>query len=76
MKKNLQLSSFIKKISSFQHTEFDKEEIKNKENIIKKINNGEDIFERNYIFKKIEIDNKFPKYLINNKDKYSNWIKN
>ena len=70
------VEGIIKKISSFQHTEFDKEEIKNKENIINKINNGEDIFERNYIFKKIEIDNKFPKYLINNKDKYSNWIKN
>ena len=70
------VEGIIKKISSFQHTEFDKEEIKNKKNIIKKINKGEDIFERNYIFKKIEIDNKFPKYLINNKDKYSNWIKN
>ena len=69
------VDGIIKKISSFQHSEFDKEEIKNRENIIKKMNNGEDIFERNYIFKKIEIDDKFPKYLIKNKDEYLNWIK-
>ena len=70
------MDGIIKKISSFQHTEFDKEDIKNKEQIIKKINNGEDIFNRNYYFKKVNIGDEFPKYLIKNKDKYRNWIKN
>ena len=32
----------------------------------------EKIFLKEIIFLKIEIDNKFPKYLINNKDKYLN----
>ncbi len=70
------VEGIIKKISSFQHTEFDKEDIKDKEQIIKKINNGEDIFNRNYNFKKIDIGDDFPEYLIKNKDKYRNWIKN
>ena len=70
------MEGIIKKISSFQHTEFDKEDIKDKEQIIKKINNGEDIFNRNYNFKKIDIGDDFPEYLIKNRDKYRNWIKN
>ena len=68
------VDGIIKKISSFQHTEFDKDEFKNREIIEKKIKNGEDIFNRNFSFKKIEIDEKFPEYLIKNKDKYKNWI--
>ena len=70
------VEGIIKKISSFQHTEFDKEDIKDKEQIIKKMNNGEDIFNRNYNFKKIDIGDDFPEYLIKNRDKYRNWIKN
>ena len=68
------VEGIIKKISSFQHTEFDKEEFKKKEIIEEKIRNGEDIFDRNFVFKKVEIDDKFPEYLINNKKKYKNWI--
>ena len=69
------IEGIIKKISSFQHTEFDREDIKNKENIRKKIENGEDIFNRNFTFKKMNIDDKFPDYLIKNKHRYKNWIK-
>ena len=64
----------VKKISSFQHTEFDKEEYKDKNTIKEKIAKGEDIFDRNFNFKKIDIDEKFPEYLQNNLDKYKNWI--
>ena len=66
----------IKKISSFQHTEFDKKEFKNKDVIKEKIAKGEDIFNRNFSFKKIDIDETFPDYLINNIDRYKNWIQN
>jgi beta-1,4-mannosyl-glycoprotein beta-1,4-N-acetylglucosaminyltransferase len=69
------IEGIIKKISSFQHTEFDREDIKNEENIKKKIENGDDIFNRNFTFKKINIDDKFPDYLIKNKHRYKNWIK-
>ena len=69
------VDGIIKKISSYQHTEFDVDDIKNKNNIIQKIERGEDIFNRNYNFKKINIDDRYPEYLIKNKKKYLNWIK-
>lgn len=68
------VDGIIKKISSFQHIEFDKDEYKNKETIIKKIKEGKDVFNRNFLFKKIKIDEKFPKFIIENKEKYKNWI--
>ena len=40
----------------------------------KKILNNEDIFGRGIKLKKINIDDTFPKYIINNKDKYLDWI--
>ena len=68
------VDGIIKKISSFQHIEFDKDEYKNKETIIKKIKEGKDVLNRNFLFKKIKIDEKFPKFIIENKEKYKNWI--
>ena len=62
-------------ISSYQHTEFDNKDIKDKNKIIKKIEEGKDIFNRNYNFQRINIDDRFPEYLIKNKNKYTNWIK-
>ena len=70
------VEGIIKKISSFQHTEFDKDEYKNKKTIEKKILNGEDIFNRNFKFKKIEIDSSFPEYILKNINKYKEWLKN
>ena len=69
------IEGIINKISSFQHTEFDKDEIKNRDSIIDKINRGEDIFNREFIYKKIDIDNRFPEYIRTNKKKFENWIK-
>tara|TARA_B100001175_G_scaffold203398_1_gene172653 strand:- start:3042 stop:3839 length:798 start_codon:yes stop_codon:yes gene_type:complete len=68
------VEGIIKKISSYQHTEFDNKNIKNYEKIKKKIIEGEDIFNRGYKFKKINIDEKFPNYIINNKNNLKNWI--
>ena len=69
------VDGIIKKISSYQHTEFDNKKIKNYEDIKKKINLGEDIFNRGYKFKKIDIDHKFPEYIIKNRNSLKNWIK-
>ena len=68
------VDGIIKKISSFQHIDFDKDEYKNKETIIKKIKEGKDVFNRNFLFKKIKIDEKFPKFIIENKEIYKNLI--
>tara|TARA_B100000586_G_scaffold115814_1_gene83424 strand:- start:1214 stop:2062 length:849 start_codon:yes stop_codon:yes gene_type:complete len=42
--------------------------------IKKRVNSGEDIIGRAETYKKIEIDNSFPKYILNNLENYKNWI--
>ena len=63
-----------KKIKSFAHGEFNKDNITNEENIILKIQKEQDIFDRGHSLKKIEIDSSFPKYILENKDKFKKWI--
>ncbi len=46
----------------------------NVENISKKINEGKDLIGREDIYKKINFDESFPDYLINNKENFKNWI--
>ena len=41
---------------------------------LKKILKNEDIFSRNIKLKKIDLDDSYPKYIIQNKDKFSDWI--
>ena len=65
-----------KKLSSYQHTEFDIPSINDLDTIKDKLNNNLDIFGRDYSYKKITIDDSFPKYLFDNKEKYKEWIKN
>jgi beta-1,4-mannosyl-glycoprotein beta-1,4-N-acetylglucosaminyltransferase len=66
--------NIIKKIKSFSHGEFNTDKITDEKNIIQKISRNEDIFERGVKLKKIEINNDFPDYIINNKDQLSKWI--
>ena len=39
-----------------------------------KIEKGEDIFDRGYNLKKVEVDSTFPEYIFKNKDKLKEWI--
>ena len=66
--------NIIKKIKSFAHGEFNKEIYANIENIERKISEEKDIFNRDIIYKKIQIDNSFPKYIVDNKEKLKEWI--
>ena len=63
-----------KKIKSFAHGEFNKDEIVNEVNIKYKIEQGKDIFDRGYDLRKVDVDTSFPKYILNNKDKLKMWI--
>ena len=45
-----------------------------KEIIEKKILKNEDIFGRGITLKKIELDNSYPNYISENKEKFSKWI--
>ncbi len=62
------------KIKSFSHGEFNKDHSSKKENIRSKIEQGKDIFDRGFKLRKVEIDNTFPKYILENKEKFKEWI--
>ena len=42
--------------------------------IKERIDNNTDLLERDYIYKKIDIDETFPEYIIKNKKRLSKWI--
>ena len=46
----------------------------NEKYIKDKIENFEDIFEREIVLKKVDLNEKFPEYLLKNKEKYSEFI--
>ena len=66
--------SIRKKIISYSHQEFNKEEFTNIDLIKKKISSGEDLFQRNISYKKVNLDETFPEYIINNKKLFKDWI--
>tara|TARA_B100000941_G_C28384422_1_gene489195 strand:- start:51 stop:866 length:816 start_codon:yes stop_codon:yes gene_type:complete len=63
-----------RKIESFAHSELNKEKFKNIENIEKSILKGTDLYHRDLFYSKIPINGDFPEYLIENLDKYKDWI--
>ena len=62
------------KLKTFAHSEFASEKFSSSEIIKKNIERKKDLFGRGHTYQKVEIDETFPEYLINNKDKYLNWI--
>jgi len=46
----------------------------NEKKIAEKIINQKDLFDRNLIFRKVELDLTFPVYLLQNKYQYNDWI--
>ena len=69
----LSADQILKKIKSFSHGEFNKLDLNEKE-IEKKILENEDIFNRGIKLKKVFLDKTYPKYILDNKEKYSKWI--
>ncbi len=62
-----------KKIKSFAHSEFNKTKFTDINEISEKINSHKDLFERDFKFKVIK-DEELPNYLIENKEKYSDFL--
>ena len=63
------------KIQSFSHQEFNKEEYYNAEKIKDRVDNNQDLFGRkNKEMKIVELDSSFPSYLLNNMNKYKDFI--
>ena len=64
----------LKKITSMSHGEHNKPEFANEKSIEKKIKEQKNIFGLGFSYRKIDLDNTFPKYILDNKDKYKEWI--
>ncbi len=63
-----------KKLRTFQHHEFSKDEYSSVDIIKKKINNLEDLFNRKHKYEKIEINNSYPEYIKNNLMEFKEFI--
>ena len=63
-----------KKIKSFAHGEFNKVNFTDEKTIEEKIKMEKDIFDRNISYKKVPLDDSFPKYIVDNKEKFVQWI--
>lgn len=72
----LEPKDISKKFKSLAETSWDKEEFYDEKIIEAKIKNKEDLFNRGHKFEQIVIDESYPDYIKNNKNKYSKWIIN
>ena len=62
------------KLKTFAHQEFSGDEYASIEVIRNKINNKQDLFNRGHIYKVTNIDDNYPKYILNNLEKFKNYI--
>ena len=62
------------KLRTFAHSEFSKKEFSDKKIIKNKIDKKIDLFNRGHKYKVIEFNYKFPKYLLENKKKFEDFL--
>ena len=62
------------KIKSSEHSEYNKFDFTNINNIKYRVENLIDPFDRNFSLDKINIDNTYPKYIVDNQNYYEEWI--
>ena len=63
-----------KKLKTFAHTEYSDDEFSSTDTIRKNIENRKDLFNRGYEYEKVKLDESFPKYLLDNKEIYKDYI--
>jgi beta-1,4-mannosyl-glycoprotein beta-1,4-N-acetylglucosaminyltransferase len=66
--------SIRNKIISYSHQEYNNEEFTNLNQIEEKITKGSDLFNRDIQYKRVDVDQTFPKYIVNNKEKFKKWV--
>ena len=66
--------NIAKKIKAYSHQEYNKGIFTNIKSIENKINNLTDLFGRNFKYEKVELDDTFPTYILQNREKFLNWI--
>ena len=62
------------KLKTFAHTEFANERFSSIKIIKKNINDKKDLFNRGHVYKKVEINSDYPKYITDNLDKFQKFI--
>ena len=62
------------KLRTFAHSEFSKKEFSDEKIIQNKIDKKIDLFNRGHKYKVIEFNYKFPKYLLENKKKFEDFL--
>ena len=62
------------KLKTFAHMEFAHSDFSDLNTIKKNILEHRDLFMRNRVYKKVSLDEKFPKYILDNKNKFKEWI--
>ena len=62
------------KLKTFAHSEYANDKYSSVDVIENKIHNRKDLFERGHVYEKVNLDFRFPKYLIENKEKYKSYI--
>lgn len=62
------------KLKTFAHSEFSSDKFSSIENIKEKIKNKIDLFDRGHIYEAIKLNEKFPKYILQNLDKFNEFI--
>ena len=62
------------KLKTFAHTEFSKEKFSSVDIIKDKINQKIDLFERGHKYTSLSLDDRFPKYILDNVEKFKEYI--
>ncbi len=62
------------KLKTFAHQEFSGDEFSLTKVIKNKINNKKDLFNRGHTYEKIELDDSFPKYILDNQNRFKEYI--
>ena len=63
-----------RKFKSLAETSWDQEKYFNEDNIKKKIREQKDLFNRGHYFIKVNLDESYPHYILENKERYKEWI--
>lgn len=69
------IDRILQKISAFAHSEYDKDEFLQAGNLLRAIENGEDLFGRNNKFRFVPLDASFPRYLLENQERFATLIR-
>ena len=62
------------KLKAFAHSEFSEDQFSDPNIIKKKISQKIDLFDRNHNYEEIKLNENFPKYILENKEKYQNFL--